>query len=71
MTNKIEVVKERLTKRGAKVLDIFLASHNSNKKYVITRYPNGTYYVNEFIHGQVFYKRNVRVSKSYVMNCMW
>lgn len=42
------------------------ATENENKQYLVKRTKCGHYYVNQIIHGKVWYKRWEKVTKWYL-----
>ncbi len=46
---------------------ISIKTENKVKNYLVKRYSNGTYYMNQVIKGKQFYKRWVQTTKDYAM----
>ena len=66
--NKLEAIKQRTTKKGNKVIEYIFTTHNPLKKYIVRKYNNHTYYVNESIAGVNYYPKFVKSSKYFMMN---
>ena len=47
-----------------------IKTDNTAKNYLVKRYSNGTYYINQVINGKVFYKTWTQTTKRYAMGLL-